>query len=121
MQANRRRHPRIPFFNDIRLRVGKTDLFPIRCTNLSMGGMCVYIGEEFERGTKGKLWMTRSSPEGEVSFEADIKILWIQPVPPDNKNLRTGIEFVKMKRKCQDALLQILRTEATIEPPDTES
>jgi c-di-GMP-binding flagellar brake protein YcgR len=121
MLGNRRRHPRIPFTDEIKVRVAKKDAFPLRCTNISMGGMCLRLAEEFERGSRGKLWLTRSYPEEAISFAANFKVVWVQRVPPGGTELCMGVAFGGMKRKDMDALLHLLTLQGTIVPEEQES
>ncbi|MBD3392536.1 MAG: hypothetical protein GF418_10665 [Chitinivibrionales bacterium] len=112
--ANRRKHPRIPLDCKLRVRVGRKELYPLRCFNISMGGMCVYTTEAFDRGNKGRLWLTQSCNNEVIEFEAQFKVLWVDAVPPDTEEMCMGIEFVKIRRKHQDNLLRLLRIQGSI-------
>jgi hypothetical protein len=82
-----------------------------------MGGMCLHITEQIKKGSKGKLWLTQAySSGGVISFQAQFKVLWVEPIPPSSVELSMGIEFLKMKRRHQDSLLEILRRQGTLGP-----
>jgi|GEM_PF-4251985 len=109
MLSNRRRHPRIPIDTSIRIRVDGKDFFPLKAFNISMGGMCIHVGQRFEKGKKGKLFLSQQCPGELIEFEARFKILWVDTQAPGCPDLFMGLEFIKMKRKHQENLLKLLR------------
>ena len=111
MNTNRRKHPRIPLDTEIRLRIGFKIYYPLRCDNISMGGMCIHMAEPVSKGKKGKLWVTHSIGRELIQFEAPFKILWVAQGGSDPM---AGVEFFKMKRKHEDNLLRLLRLQGTI-------
>ena len=114
MLSNRRRHPRIPIETTIRLRIGGRDFFPLRAFNISMGGMCVHVDRQFEKGKKGRLYLSQQCPGELIEIETPVKILWVGTLLPDCPDLFMGMEFIRMKRRHQDSLLKLLRIQGNI-------
>ena len=106
MSTNRRKHPRIPIDTEIKVSIGFKTFYPLRCDNISMGGMRVYLTNPVKQGKKGKLWVAHLVNRDIVSFVAPFKVLWVSDrgVGPC-----MGVEFFNMKRKDEYSLLRLLR------------
>lgn len=111
--SNRRKHPRIPIRATIKVRIGWKTLYPIKVSNISMGGMCVHMEQSIEMGKTGKLWLTQEDIGEVVPFVTKFKIRRVDPPVSNGKENIIGIEFLNMNRKYQDNLLKILRIQGS--------
>jgi c-di-GMP-binding flagellar brake protein YcgR len=116
----RRRHPR--FVVDLPVEYWKIRNFkscPSRATNVSEGGLLVFLSEQLEIGQNLRLNLFVDAGPDLNSIEAVVEVVWKDIDLGKDGEYRTGVKFLDISAEAMDELKSFLNSLANLKSPST--
>lgn len=105
---DRRRFPRFP--SQVYYRLGKSQSFRQRVSNISLGGMRIYSDQRLDVDEKVELELY--FPSG-FSGQGTARIAWSKELPPDSgASYDVGLEFLEFPDEVREELKKTLENDS---------
>ena len=118
VNLERRRHPR--FVVDLPIEYWKIRNFrscPSRATNLSEGGLLVFLSEQVEIGQNLRLNLFIDAGPDLNCIEAVVEVVWKDIHLGKDGEYRTGVKFLDISAEDMDKLKSFLDSLTNLKPP----
>jgi len=93
MSFTQRNYPRVDINAPVVLTVENRLLPEARCTNISMGGMCIDVVASLTQQQKGEVEFSYESDEGTLIFKGEFVVRWIKNIDQNEKKIQFGMQF----------------------------
>jgi c-di-GMP-binding flagellar brake protein YcgR len=113
MDSEKRERNRANFKTTVSLNVDGQK-YAGECTDISMNGMSIIVGEEFPIGTKGTADIIHTFGEQSLSIASPFEVVRISKHPKFDKKHEIGIHFQNMDSDSSLELFRVIRNQGTV-------
>ncbi len=113
---DRRKDSRYPVTEQLSIRFNNNFLNGTECSDISLGGMCIVVEDEIDKGHKyGTVFLVQKYKEEVIFFESRFRKIWDNPVFVDRNDIRIGVKFLDIDSRNFDSLCKIISIQDKIE------
>ncbi len=113
MGSEKRERNRASFITTVSLSIDN-EKYTGECSDLSMNGMSIKIGKEFEIGTKGKADIILSFGEQNLTISSPFEIVRSTKIPKFDQKHEIGIHFQNMDSDSSLELFRVIRAQGAV-------
>lgn len=97
MSDERRKHPRVKRRMEVtyEIKAGQNHAASESAENISVGGICIFLNEPLESGTRLTVRMSLATSPN-IRYEAPAKVAWRVPEPDRDGKYLAGLSFTEV-------------------------